>query len=134
MFLQILQCPEEPQRSICCHPGRSRISKVSLVHLGYHSVQNIQAVLLVFLLQYNAGKSDKCIAAYCAIPRITCNHLCATTRTTYDKLTSRVMQATQEVNLVSTTCQRCLVYLGDGFACCHLVGCSREDNALTLLD
>ena len=45
-----------------------------------------------------------------------------------------MVQTTQEINLMSTTSQRSLIYLSDSLACSHLIGSSRENHALTLLD
>ena len=134
MFLQILQRPEEPQRSIRGNPCRSRAREIAVMHAPHHRVENIHAILLVTLLQYHARQRDEGIASHRAVPRISGNHLRTAARTAYDELTCRVVQTTQEVDLVRAARKRRLIYLGYGLARGHLVRGGREDHALALLD
>ena len=113
MRLQLLQCPEEPERSVGSNLSRSRACKVAITHIRNHCIQNGEAVLLIALLQGQARQSDKGRAAGNTIPRISGNKLSAVTRTADDKLASRVLQAAAEVNLMCTTSDRCVEQLYD---------------------
>ena len=133
MLLEALQRPEEPERSVHCLTSRSRAGEHALLHVAYERVEGSDAILLVVLLKRDARQRNEGLTTLLAVPGVTLDHLGALTAADH-KLTSRVLEAADEVHLVRTAGDRLREELLDLLSRLHLVERSREDDALALLE
>ena len=132
--LEPLQRPEEPQRSVRGHGRRSVPGEHAVLHGAHLVVEGVDAVLLVVLLQSDARQRNEGLAARNPVPRVARDHLRAVTRTADQELPRRVLQTTDEVDLVRAACNGAVEELFDGLRRAHLVERRRKDDAFALLE